>query len=187
MLGFGVTLHNTVAYYIALVYMTSFMTSAGKLAHGTALWIGTLCLAVFVVLMPVMGRLSDRIGRRPLLIFSCVGYALLGYPFFLMASAGNTALALAAQLLMILFYAPYAGACPAYYAEIFPTRVRYTALSVGYNIAVAIFGGFAPFIATFLVHVTGSNRAPAAYVVAAALVTLAVLLRTRETAFTPLR
>ncbi|HZU90530.1 MAG TPA: MFS transporter [Stellaceae bacterium] len=187
LLGFGVTLHNTVAYYIALVYMTSFMTSAGKLAHGTALWIGTLCLAVFVVLMPVMGRLSDRIGRRPLLIFSCVGYALLGYPFFLMASAGNTALALAAQLLMILFYAPYAGACPAYYAEIFPTRVRYTALSVGYNIAVAIFGGFAPFIATFLVHVTGSNRAPAAYVVAAALVTLAVLLRTRETAFTPLR
>jgi MHS family proline/betaine transporter-like MFS transporter len=187
LLGFGVTLHNTVAYYIALVYMTSFMTSAGKLAHGTALWIGTLCLAVFVVLMPVMGRLSDRIGRRPLLIFSCVGYALLGYPFFLMASAGNTALALAAQLLMILLYAPYAGACPAYYAEIFPTRVRYTALSVGYNIAVAIFGGFAPFIATFLVRVTGSNRAPAAYVIIAALVTLAVLLRTRETAFTPLR
>ena len=77
--------------------------------------------------------------------------------------------------------------CPAFYAEIFPTRVRYTALSIGYNIAVAIFGGFAPFIATFLVRVTGGNHAPAAYVIIAAIITLIVPLRTRETAFAPLR
>jgi MFS transporter, MHS family, proline/betaine transporter len=92
-----------------------------------------------------------------------------------------------AQLLMVLLYVPYAGACPAFYAEIFPTRVRYTALSIGYNIAVAIFGGFAPFIATFLVRSTGNNHAPAAYVIIAAVVTLVILLRTRETAFAPLR
>jgi MHS family proline/betaine transporter-like MFS transporter len=187
LLGFGVTLHNTVAYYIALIYMTNYMVNVGKLAHGTALWIGTGCLAVFVALMPVMGWLSDRVGRKPLLIFSCVAYAILGYPFFLMASSGSVALAAAAQLLMIVLYVPYAGACPAYYAEIFPTRVRYTALSVGYNIAVAIFGGFAPFIATFLVRETGSSYAPAFYVIAAAVVTGIVLLRTRETAFAPLR
>jgi MHS family proline/betaine transporter-like MFS transporter len=65
--------------------------------------------------------------------------------------------------------------------------VRYTALSIGYNIAVAIFGGFAPFIATFLVRTTGNNHAPAAYVIIAAIVTLVILLRTRETAFAPLR
>jgi MHS family proline/betaine transporter-like MFS transporter len=79
------------------------------------------------------------------------------------------------------------GGMPRFYAEIFPTRVRYTALSIGYNIAVAIFGGFAPFIATFLVRATGNSHAPAAYVIIAALVTLLILLRTRETAFTPLR
>jgi MHS family proline/betaine transporter-like MFS transporter len=187
LLGFGVTLHNTVAYYIALVYMTSYMTSAGKLPQSTALWIGTSCLAVFVALLPLMGWLSDRLGRRPLLIISCIGYAVLGYPFFVMAASGNVGLAIVAQLLMILFYVPYAGACPAFYAEIFPTRVRYTALSIGYNIAVALFGGFAPFIATFLVRVTGNNHAPAAYVIIAAIITLVVLLRTRETAFAPLR
>jgi len=187
LLGFGVTLHNTVAYYIALVYLTSYMSSVGKLPQNTALWIGTSCLAVFVLLLPFMGWLSDQVGRRPLLIASCVGYAVLGYPFFLMASSGNAGLAALAQLLMILLYVPYAGACPAFYAEIFPTRVRYTALSIGYNIAVAIFGGFAPFIATFLVRVTDNNHAPAFYVVAAAVATLAILLRTRETAFAPLR
>ncbi len=187
LLGFGVTLHNTVAYYIALVYMNSFMVTAGKLPANTALWIGTGCLAVFVALLPLMGWLSDRVGRRPLLLASCAGYIVLGYPFFLMSSSGNVGLTILSQLLMILFYVPYAGACPAFYAEIFPTRIRYTALSIGYNIAVAIFGGFAPFIATFLVRETGSNYAPAAYVIAAAVVTGAILLKTRETAFAPLR
>ena len=105
-----------------------------------------------------------------------------------MASSGIIGLALLAQLLMVLLYVPYAGACPAFYAEIFPTRVRYTSLSIGYNIAnIAIFGGFAPFIATFLVRMMGNNHAPAAYVLIAALVTLVILLRTRETAFAPLR
>jgi MHS family proline/betaine transporter-like MFS transporter len=187
LLGFGVTLHNMVAYYIALVYMTNYMSSIGKLPQSTALWIGTSCLAVFVLLLPLMGWLSDRVGRRPLLITSCIGYAVLGYPFFLMAASASIGLAFVAQLLMVLLYVPYAGACPAFYAEIFPTRVCYTALSIGYNIAVAIFGGFAPFIATFLVRVTDNSRAPAVYVIIAAIITLVVLLRTRETAFAPLR
>jgi MHS family proline/betaine transporter-like MFS transporter len=185
-LGFGVTLHNTVAYYIALVYMNSYMVKIGKLPQGTALWIGTFCLAVFVLLLPLTGWLSDRVGRRPLLLASCAGYIVLGYPFFLMSSSGNVGLTILSQLLMILLYVPYAGAAPAYYAEIFPTRVRYTALSIGYNIAVAIFGGFAPFIATWLVGATGSPYAPAAYVIIAAVLTGAILLRCRETAFSPL-
>jgi len=187
LLGFGVTVHNTVAYYVALVYLTNYMSSVGRVSQTTALWIGTSCLAVFVLLLPAMGLLSDYLGRRPLLITSCIGYAVFGYPFFLMATSGYLELAGVAQLLMVLFYVPYAGACPAFYAEIFPTRVRYTALSIGYNIAVALFGGFAPFIATLLIQVTGDKHAPAAYVVAAALVTLVILLRTRETAFDPLR
>ena len=65
--------------------------------------------------------------------------------------------------------------------------MRHTALSIGYNIAVTIFGRFAPFIATFLVRATDNSHAPAVYVIVAALVTLVILLRTRETAFAPLR
>src|SRR5881227_2212459 len=186
-LGFGTTLHNTVAYYIALIFMNSYMINVAKLPQRTVLWIGTGCLAVFVALLPVMGWLSDRVGRRPLLLFSCAAYVVLGYPFFLMASSGSIGMAIIAQLLMVVLYAPYAGTCPSFYTELFPTRVRYTALSVGYNIAVAIFGGFAPFIATFLVHETGSTQAPAFYVIAAAVVTGLILLKVPETAFKPLR
>ena len=167
--------------------MTNYMSSVGKLPQSAALWIDTSCLAAFVVLLRLMGWLSGRLGRRPLLMTSCIGYAVLGYPLFLMAAWGNVTLAVVAQLLMVLLYVPYAGACPAFYAEIFPTRVRYAALSIGYNIAVALFGGFAPFIATFLVRGTDDRQAPAAYVIIAAIITLVILLRTRETAFTPLQ
>jgi MHS family proline/betaine transporter-like MFS transporter len=167
--------------------MTGYIVTIGKIPQRSALWIGTFCLAVFVVLIPFMGALSDRIGRKPLLMASCVGYALLGYPLFVMASSGDITMAFIAQLVMVVMLAPFAGACPAAYSELFPTRVRYTALSIGYNTAVAIFGGFAPFIATFLIRETGNNLAPSFYVIAAAVITLIVLTRVKETAFSPLK
>ena len=184
---FGLTLHNTVAYYIPIVYMTSYIISVAKLPASSALWIGTTCLTVFVILIPIWGALSDRIGRRPLLLLSSGGYVVLAYPLFMMASSGSAVLALVSQLTMIVFLSFFSGPCPAAYSEIFPTRIRYTALSIGYNVAVAIFGGFAPFIATWLIQLTGSTLAPAFYLMAAAIVTFVVVLRIKETAFEPLR
>lgn len=184
---FGLTLHNTVSYYIPIVYMTNYIRTAGGLTASAAMWIGTACLTVFVVLIPIWGALSDRVGRKPLLLLSSGGYILLSFPLLLMASSGSVALAFAAQLIMIVFLSFFSGPCPAVYAELFPTRVRYTALSVGYNSAVAIFGGFAPFICTWLIKVTGSTLAPGFYMVAAAVITFLVTLRIRETAFEPLR
>jgi MHS family proline/betaine transporter-like MFS transporter len=186
LLAFTSTLHNTVAYYIALIYMTTYMAKVGGLAQGTALWIATGSLAVMIALLPGLGRLSDRVGRRPLMLFSCGAYVVLGYPFFLMASSGNVALTIFGQLLMMICYAPYAATCASFLTEIIPTRVRYTAMSVGYNTAVAIFGGFAPFIATWLVGATGSPYSPGFYLIGAAVITGLVVLRTQETAFKPL-
>jgi MFS transporter, MHS family, proline/betaine transporter len=87
---------------------------------------------------------------------------------------------------MVLLYVPYFGACPPFMPRSLRRRAN-TALPIGYNIAVAIFGGFAPFIATFLVRASGNNHAPAACVSIAAIITLGILLRTRETALAPLR
>src|SRR5581483_9856861 len=64
---FGLTLHNTVAYYIPIVYMTSYIISHSHLSPKSSLWINTTCLVVFVILIPIWGALSDRIGRKPLL------------------------------------------------------------------------------------------------------------------------
>lgn len=187
LLAFTSTLYNTVAYYIALIYMTNYMTTVGKLPQSTVLWISTGCLAAMVATLPFWGALSDRVGRRPLLLGACAAYIVFGYPFFLMASSGSLGLAILCQFLMVMLYAPYAATCASFLTEITATRVRYTSMSVGYNIAVAIFGGFAPFIATWLVRETGSPYAPALYLIAAAVITGVAVLRTRETAFSPLR
>jgi MHS family proline/betaine transporter-like MFS transporter len=138
-------------------------------------------------LLPGLGKLSDRVGRRPLMLFSCAAFIVLGYPFFLLASSGSVTLTVIGQLLMMVCYAPYAATCASFLTEIIPTRVRYTSMSVGYNTAVAIFGGFAPFIATWLVKTTGLAYAPGFYLIGAAVITGLVVLRTRETAFMPLR
>ena len=185
-LAFGITLHNTVAYYAVLIYLTTWLTNIVKMAHGAALWIGTLCLAAFVLTVPLAGALSDRVGRRPLIIASSAGYLVLAYPMFMLASTGIPAYALLAQLVLVLLLAVYAGPAPALYCELFPTRIRYTALSVGYNIPVAIFGGFAPFIATWLISSTGNILAPAYYVMVASAMTLVTMVWVKETAFSPL-
>jgi hypothetical protein len=77
--------------------MTSYIVSVAKLAPSSALWIGTSCLLVFVILIPIWGALSDRIGRKPLLLLSSGGYIILAYPLFMMASSGSATLALIAQ------------------------------------------------------------------------------------------
>lgn len=187
LIAFGITLHNTVGYYAVLIYLTTWLTNIVKMPRSTVLWIGTTCLVAFVIVVPLMGALSDRIGRRPLFIASCVGYIVLAYPMFLLASTGVPAYALVAQLVLVVLLALYAGPGPAVYCELFPTQVRYTALSVGYNIPVAIFGGFAPFIATWLIQATGNPLSPAYYVMAASLVTLVTMIWVKETAFEPLR
>jgi MFS transporter, MHS family, proline/betaine transporter len=184
---FGMTLHNTIDYYLVLSFVAKFLTASGSQPPGTAQTVGTLGLLLFIALIPVAGALSDRLGRKPLLTASCLGYLALTLPLIWLAGSGSLVLAVAAQLAFAALLALYAGASPAAYAELFPVRVRYTALSLGYNTAVALFGGTASLVGGMLTTRTGWAAAPALYVMAAALVSLLVVRRRPETAFLPLR
>jgi hypothetical protein len=109
--------------------MTNYMSSVGRLPQSAARWIGASCLTLFVVLLSLMG-VSVRLARPgPAIDHLLRRLCSPRYPFFLMVTSGNIELADVAQLLTVLLYVPYPGAGPAFYAEIFPTRVRYTALS----------------------------------------------------------
>jgi MHS family proline/betaine transporter-like MFS transporter len=184
---FGITIHNTASYYITLTYMPTWLTSVAKMPQDQALLVSTLGLIALVCATPLLGALSDRVGRKPLLVTSCVGFILLCYPLYALASSATFGTVLAVQIVLVLLTATYSACVPATYAELFPTRVRYSGLSVGYNAAVLVFGGFAPFIATGLVAATGSSLSPTFYVIACAIITLIFVLRMRETAFTPLQ
>jgi len=188
MRALGFTILWTVAYYIILSYMPTFLQKYVKLSRTEALGSTSAGLLVLVVATPLMGLLSDRIGRKPLLLAACAGFVLLPYPLFvLMLSGVSLATIVVVQVVLALTIALYSGPGPAAIAEIFPTKARSTWMSTGYSAGVAIFGGFAPFIATWLIARTGNPISPSYYVIAAAVASMAVILGLEETARQPLR
>jgi MHS family proline/betaine transporter-like MFS transporter len=186
--AFGFTVLWTVSYYIALSYMPTFLQKQIGLPRTQALWTVSAGLLLLIAAAPLFGWWSDRIGRKRLLLAACIAFLLLPYPLFaLLLSHPVLETAILVQLLLALAIALFSGPGPAAIAEIFPTSVRSTWMSAGYSMAVALFGGFAPFIATWLIARTGSAASPSFYVIAAAAVTLFVIIRMEETARQPLR
>ena len=186
--AFGFTVLWTVCYYVMLTYFPTFTQKYAGLSATQSLWSNTVGLLALMAAIPLTGAASDRIGRKPMLLFCCAAFAVLAYPGFRLILSGLPVWGVAlVQVGFDLVIATFSGPGPAALAELFPTRARTTLMSFSYALAVAIFGGFAPFIATWLIQQTGTPIAPTFYLIAAALVSGATILFFRETAFERLR
>lgn len=186
--AFSFTILWTVAYYVFLVYMPTFTKTYAHLSQSEALWSNAVGLIAVILVMPLVGVLSDRVGRKPLLLASSLCFLVLPYPIFsVLLSGASLAEIMAAQVVFGIALALISGIGPATISEIFPTHNRSTLMSIGYALAVAIFGGFAPFIATSLIAVSGIPIAPVFFVMAAAIIGLIVTAWLKETAHAPLR
>ncbi|GAT06969.1 MULTISPECIES: MFS transporter [Mycobacteriaceae] len=181
-----VVIHN-VGFYIVFTYLPTYFTETLEFTKVDAFVSIAVASMVAIILIPPLGALSDRIGRKPLLYSGAIGFALFAYPLFLLLNSGSLAAAVTAHATLAALESVFVSASLAAGAELFATRVRSSGYSIGYNMSVAIFGGTAPYVATWLVDRTGNEIAPAYYVIAAAAVTLATLLTMRETARRPLR
>ncbi len=182
LLVFGFTVHWTVCYYMFLIYMPVFTRTYAQLNSAQSVWLTAMSTIVIILLVPLVGRLSDRYGRKPFLIASCLLVIFLAIPaLWLIATLQNFLVIICIQILFACAIALYSGPGPAVTVELFDTRGRSRWSSVSYAVATAIFGGFAPVIAIWLTGVSGSPLAPAAYVVVAALISLLTVLRMRET------
>ncbi|MCW5889912.1 MAG: MFS transporter [bacterium] len=177
--GFNVL--NGVAFYLLFVYGATWLTEVVQLDAGRALQINTISMVVLLVLIPLAGALSDRIGRKPPLVAACALLFVLAWPLFWLMHHPDPQLALAGQVAFALPIALFLGVGPVAMTELFPARVRCSAVSIGYNLALAIFGGTTPLVATWLIHATGDPLAIAWYLMAAAAVSLGVILGLRET------
>jgi len=154
-----------------------------SLTPAAALWSNSIGLVALIIGIPIMGHLSDRHGRRPLLLICCVAFILVPWPLFTYLASGNVpyiALVLI-QIGVALLISLYSGAGPAAIAEIFPTRSRSTWMTTGYALSVAIFGGSAPFLSQWLVK-EFSPTAPLWYLIFAAIISTVVIWSLKETA-----
>ncbi len=183
----GFTMHWTVCYYVFLIYMPLFTQRQAGLSAAQATWSNTICIAAIILLVPVIGRLSDRYGRRPFLLCSCLLVLALVVPaLWIMVTLQSFPVVVGMQLLFAIAIALYSGPGPAVVAELFLTADRSRWSSVSYAMAAAIFGGFAPFIALWLSAMLDNPLAPAGYVIAAAATSLLVVWHMPETAHTPI-
>ncbi|ASL44638.1 Proline/betaine transporter [Burkholderia sp. AD24] len=170
LLAVGIVAQSTVGVYVLQLYMPMYAVKQLHMPAAASFGVVVLNGGLQFLLSPVMGALSDRIGRIRIMLTTSVLMGALIYPMFaLLQSHPTIGWLLLLQGTAGIFKAAYSGPMPALMSEIFPTQVRSTGLSIGYSIGVTIFGGFAPTIVETFIHVTGDKLAPSYYVLIAAL------------------
>lgn len=183
LLVIGFIIHWTVCYYIFLIYLPLYIQAHAGVSAAQSAWSNAISSLVIMCVAPVVGALSDRFGRKPFLLASTIMVILLTVPLlWTIMVMPSFALVVAVQMIFGLAIALYSGPAPAVNGELFPARARSRWTSMSYALAVALFGGFAPFIAVWLTATFNTPLAPAAYVIAASIVSLLVVRKMPETA-----
>ena len=175
----GLNLGHGIGFYLCFVYASTWLQQVAGLSQSTTLLLNSAALLALMAITPVLGALSDRVGRKTLLLAGSAGLALFIVPLFWLMRSGSLPAVFAGELGCALLIACFGGAGPAFMVEAFPKHVRCSGLSIGYNLALSIFGGTVPMVAVFLMAETGSPLAPAAYLAAMAVISAAMVLLIR--------
>jgi MHS family proline/betaine transporter-like MFS transporter len=187
LMGLGVTALFTFSAYVLFVYMPIFAVRQLELSFSDALVASVVAAVLVIVCTPIAAAISDRIGRKPILQVAAVAYLAVTYPAFaVMTEYPSVATLIAVQSVFAVLMSMYGGPVVSVLAELFPTRLRSTAVALVYNIIAAI-AGFAPVIVTWMIATTGDPRAPALFVIGAAVISGIALLRLRDRYHEPLR
>ena len=169
---------TTTTFYLITAYTPTYGATTLHLSRTDA-FIVTLCVGICnFTFLPIMGSLSDKVGRRPLLWTFTLAALISAYPVMLWLVANPTfGRLLTVELWFSVIFGSYNGAMVVYLTEIMPAEVRATGFSLAYSTATALFGGFTPFVCTYLIHKTGNKAMPGAWLaLAAALALTAVAL-----------
>ncbi|EAY71705.1 Major facilitator superfamily (MFS_1) transporter [Burkholderia dolosa AU0158] len=182
----GLVLIFNVTDYMALSYLPSYLSATLHFDESHGLF---LVLLVMVLMMPMTlyaGHLSDKLGRKPVMMFGCVGLLVLSVPALLLIRTGGTLAVFGGMMIYGTLLSTFTGVMPSALPALFPTRIRYGALAIGFNVSVSLFGGTTPLVTAWLVDRTGDLMMPAYYLMGASFIGIVSVLALRETARQPL-
>ncbi len=189
LIAMGMRMAENISYYIFTVVVITYIVDFAKADKGPILQALLIGSVVHFVWIPIVGALSDRIGRRPLYLVGAVGVALWSFTFFDLVDDGRSSRLILAVVVGLMLHALMYSPQAAFFSELFGTSVRYTGASVGYQLASIFAGALAPIIAVKLLD-TGDGRntfAVALYVSAASVLTIVAVLFAKETRGSSLR
>ena len=182
----GLNVGTAVTYYSLFVFAATWVAENTPVPRPLALNITTASILTFLVILPMAAAASDRVGRKFVLLTGMTGCLLLAYPLVRLMHVGDPLLTAVGQMTFAAFLACSMAPIPAAMCETFPHGVRVSAVSVGYGLAYAIFGGTAPAVALSLIQRTDDDLAFVWYIVAATALSLGVALTVRERRDQPL-
>src|SRR5690606_29813586 len=155
----GLVVALNVVNYTLLTYQPTYLQKTIGLDESTTTTMMLIGQLVMMVCIPFFGGLSDRVGRRPLWLFSLVGLTVLAVPMYWLMGVG-TGWAVLGFVVLGLFYIPQLATISATFPAIFPTHVRYAGFALGYNVSTAVFGGTAPLVNEAVIESTGWSLFP---------------------------
>jgi len=175
--AFAISALGSITYYVGITYVPVFLASTGQLGEGEALRLSTIAAIAVILVTPVTGALSDRLGRKPVLIFLGAASAVLPFALFHLMASGIRLYALSGAVLLACLAGAYSAVGAIATAEQFPGEGRISGLALGATSATAIFGGLTPYIAQVMLARTGWAIIPGAMIAIVALCVLPVLLK----------
>ncbi|MET7991511.1 MFS transporter [Amycolatopsis sp. NPDC005232] len=178
---FGARLAENVSYYVITAFILVYVTTGLGLPKATGLTAVLVASAVHFVTIPLWGLLSDKIGRKPVYLFGVVGMAAWAFGFFWLLDLRTTGAVIGAATIGLVVHGAMYGPQAAFFAEQFPTRVRYTGLSVGGQLSSIAAGAIAPLVAVALFQAYHSTLPVSVYVAAMCVLSVLALLAARET------
>ncbi|OGT29951.1 MAG: hypothetical protein A3E87_09445 [Gammaproteobacteria bacterium RIFCSPHIGHO2_12_FULL_35_23] len=179
--GFGLISVMAAAIGTIFLFMPTYLTYYLKINFTTALWINAFNVLIFTLLIPFMAILSDKVGRKPVLVIGTLLFIFNSYPLFLLLPSNNHYLVMWALACLGALASFIVGPIASTLAELFATNIRTTGIAIAYNLSFGLFGGLAPLLITALIKRTHNMQSPAIYLSLTAFISLLFMLSLQET------